>query len=63
MKLRPLYSVVLVAAASSCLMAGGFSKLPVSARAVSLGGTLVTLNDDPNVLFSNPAGIAALGSL
>ena len=63
MRLRLLQSVVLLLAASSVLTAGGFSKLPASARAVSLGGTLVTLSDDPNVIFSNPAGIAALGSL
>ena len=43
--------------------AGGFGKLPVSARTMSLGGTLVALRDDPNVLFSNPAGIAGLTSL
>ncbi|HAV22118.1 MAG TPA: hypothetical protein DCX46_01195 [Bacteroidetes bacterium] len=42
---------------------GGFSKLPVSARAVTLGGSLISLADDPNVLFSNPAGIARLRSI
>ncbi len=44
-------------------MAGGFSKLPVSARAVTFGGSLVGFADDPNVLFYNPAGIGALSSL
>jgi hypothetical protein len=43
--------------------AGGFSKLPISARAVSLGGSLISFADDPNTLFSNPAGIASLNSL
>lgn len=42
---------------------GGFSKLPVSARAVTLGGSLITVSDDPNVVFYNPAGIASLPSL
>ena len=40
--------------------AGGFSKLPVSARAVTMGGSLVSFADDPNSLFYNPAGIASL---
>ncbi len=43
--------------------AGGFGKLPISARAVSLGGRLVALQDDPNVLFSNPSGISGLTGL
>jgi hypothetical protein len=42
---------------------GGFPRLPVSARAVTLGGSLVSFSDDPNVLFYNPAGIAPMHSL
>lgn len=52
-------SVVLTTAAT----AGGFGKLPVSARAVTLGGSLVALQDDPNALFVNPAAIGALTSI
>ena len=63
MNFRLSHTVLVLVAASSVVLPGGFSKLPVSARAVSLGGTMVSLNDDPNVLFSNPAGIAALSSL
>lgn len=43
--------------------AGGFGKLPVSARAVTFGGSLIAVQDDPNALFSNPAAIASLSSL
>ena len=34
----------------------------VSARASALGGNFVTMNDDPNVIFYNPAGLATMQS-
>lgn len=34
-----------------------FLKLDVSPRAAALGGSFVSNNDDPNVIFYNPAGI------
>ena len=58
--------VLLLTLAAFCtgpLFGGGFSKLPNSARAVAFGGSLVSLSDDPNVLFDNPAGIGGISSL
>jgi len=63
MKQRLLYLCVAFFILPTCGIAGGFSKLPVSARAVTLGGSLVSFSDDPNVVFYNPAGIAALKTL
>lgn len=63
MKFRALVLFIATGVLASAAGAGGFGKLPVSARAVTLGGSLVALRDDPNVLFSNPAGIAGLASL
>ncbi len=37
-----------------------FLKLDVSARAAALGGSFVSNNDDPDVIFYNPAGIGLL---
>ena len=37
-----------------------FLNIDMSARAGALGGTFVANNDDPNVIFYNPAGIALL---
>lgn len=37
-----------------------FLKLDMSARAASLGGSFVANNDDPDVIFYNPAGINML---
>ncbi|WP_337866688.1 type IX secretion system protein PorQ [Ignavibacterium sp.] len=37
-----------------------FLKLDMSARAASLGGSFVANNDDPDVIFYNPAGISML---
>ncbi len=37
-----------------------FLKLDMSARAASLAGSYVTNDDDPNVIFYNPAGIGLL---
>ena len=63
MKHRIVVLVFVLLVAGSKSHAGGFSKLPISARTVTLGGSLVSFADDPNVLFSNPAGIASLNSL
>ncbi len=37
-----------------------FLKLDMSARAAALGGSFVANNDDPNVIFYNPAGLDLL---
>ena len=37
-----------------------FLKLDLSARAAALGGTFVSNNDDPDVIFYNPAGLSLL---
>ena len=37
-----------------------FLNLDLSARAAALGGTFVANNDDPDVIFYNPAGIGLL---
>lgn len=37
-----------------------FLKLDMSARAASLGGSFVANNDDPDVIFYNPAGMSML---
>ncbi|MEK6755191.1 MAG: hypothetical protein AABZ02_03460 [Bacteroidota bacterium] len=60
---RVLSVLAVVIFVSAQAAAGGFSKLPVSARAVTLGGSLVSFSDDPNVIFYNPAGIASLKTL
>ncbi len=37
-----------------------FLRSDVSARAAALGGSFVTMTDDPNTIFYNPAGLASL---
>jgi len=37
-----------------------FLRLDMSARAGALGGSFVSNNDDPDVIFYNPAGIQLL---
>lgn len=37
-----------------------FLRVDMSARAAALGGTFVSNNDDPNVIFYNPAGLNSL---
>lgn len=37
-----------------------FLRSDVSARAAALGGSFVTMTDDPNSIFYNPAGLASL---
>ena len=39
-----------------------FLRNDVSARAAALGGSFVTMTDDPNIIFYNPAGLSSLGS-
>jgi hypothetical protein len=63
MKCRVLIVSLVCSLCASVAWAGGFSKLPIGARVVTLGGSLVSVADDPNVLFYNPAGIASLPSL
>ncbi|MDZ7373477.1 MAG: PorV/PorQ family protein, partial [candidate division KSB1 bacterium] len=41
--------------------AGQFLKLPVGARAAALGGTAVSLTDEPASLYWNPGAISTLG--
>jgi hypothetical protein len=60
MNARGIVFIALILCFCVNAQAGGFSKLPVSARAVTMGGSLVSFSDDPNVLFYNPAGIASL---
>lgn len=63
MPLRPLTLAFALAVTATAASAGGFGKLPISARAVTLGGSLVAIQDDPNALFFNPAAIGSLSSL
>jgi hypothetical protein len=63
MQPRSCSLLVLLVATSTLASAGGFGKLPVSARSVALGGSLLTVQNDPNALFSNPAGIASMSSI
>ncbi|MBI3578934.1 MAG: hypothetical protein HY276_03365 [Ignavibacteriales bacterium] len=63
MKQRILSISLLTLLLYGVVVAGGFSKLPSSARAVALGGSLVSFADDPNLVFYNPAGIASLKTL
>lgn len=62
MNTRPTLLLILLMV-PTMLFSGGFSKLPASARAVALGGSLVSFTNDPNVIFYNPAGIASMNSL
>jgi hypothetical protein len=39
-----------------------FLRNDVGARAAALGGSFLTSSDDPNLLFSNPAGLATLST-
>lgn len=63
MKRRIVTLVLMVAVAGLEAFSGGFSRLPIGARAVTMGGSLITFGDDPNVLFYNPSGIATIPSL
>ena len=63
MRARSNYILLAIIVVTRVALSGGFSKLPIGARAVALGGTLVSFSDDPNVVFYNPAGIASMNSL
>ena len=60
--------MVTVAVLCSTLYAGGgenvyeFLRQDVSARAAALSGSFVTMTDDPNVIFYNPAGLSSIGT-
>ncbi len=58
-----LCAVILAGASPARAGSGGtfdFLRTDVGARAGALGGSILTVADDPNLLFYNPAGIATL---
>ena len=59
MKTR-FFMIVCLVAASSCLLAAGFSLSGVGARAISMGGAMRGLGDDFSTVYWNPAGLAFL---
>ena len=62
--MRPfLHSIIASCVIAGSVLAGGFSRLPIGARTVTLGSSLVSFADDPNLVFYNPAGIAPMTSL
>lgn len=58
--------LLLFAVAPAAFSAGNstfeFLRTDVSARAAALGGSFLTMNEDPNILFYNPAGLATISS-
>ncbi len=64
--MKRIFSLIIIVFASlSSLIAGGtydFLRNDVSARAAALGGNFVTIKDDPNSIFYNPAGLASIQS-
>lgn len=64
--LRPALLFCLLAAAGGSRALGGsgttfdFLRTDVGARAGALGGSIVALSDDPNLVFYNPSGLATL---
>ena len=59
-KLFCLFSLILFTAHLSAQTPYDFLKLDASPRAAALAGSFVANNDDPNVIFYNPAGISLL---
>ncbi|HVN48134.1 MAG TPA: DUF3308 domain-containing protein, partial [Bacteroidota bacterium] len=59
-----LYLLIGVFIVSSMLMAQDgtydFLRLDASARTAAMGGSFVSMKDDPNVIFYNPASIATV---
>lgn len=59
-----LATILVVLNASVAISAGNtvfeVLRLDVGARAAALGGSFVTMTDDPNVMFYNPAALATL---
>ncbi|OGU45276.1 MAG: hypothetical protein A2X68_03170 [Ignavibacteria bacterium GWC2_56_12] len=63
MRIRSAFVPILALLMPVSAVSGGFGKLPVSARAVTFGGMMVALQDDPNALFVNPAAIGSLSGV
>jgi hypothetical protein len=63
MNVRTGILIALLLAVGARANGGGFTRLPFSARAVTLGGSLISFTNDPNVLFYNPAAIGPMHSL
>ena len=55
-----IVSACIVATLSAQQAAYDFLRLDVSARAAALNGSFVSMKDDPNVLFYNPAALGTL---
>jgi hypothetical protein len=65
MSLKFFLISILIALSALSLFAGGngtydFLRNDVSARAAALGGSFVTMTDDPNMIFYNPSSLATL---
>lgn len=58
--LIPAILVLIISSLSYSQNTYEFLKLDMSARAAALGGSFVANNDDPDVIFYNPAGISML---
>jgi hypothetical protein len=61
--MKNLVHIILLITFSSCIFAQetfNFLRLDQSPRAAALAGSFVANNDDPNVMFYNPAGISFL---
>ncbi|BDQ02919.1 type IX secretion system protein PorQ [Ignavibacterium sp.] len=58
--LIPAILVLIISSFSYSQNTYEFLKLDMSARAAALGGSFVANNDDPDVIFYNPAGISML---
>ncbi|MEP0860513.1 MAG: type IX secretion system protein PorQ [Ignavibacterium sp.] len=58
--LIPAILVLIISSLSYSQNIYEFLKLDMSARAAALGGSFVANNDDPDVIFYNPAGISML---
>jgi hypothetical protein len=57
--------IILVAHSAILAQPGGtydFLRLDVSPRSAAIGGGWLTMTDDPNAIFYNPAGLASLSS-
>jgi hypothetical protein len=55
-----LQTAVCIEAHAAGTSAFDFLRADVSARAAALGGSFLTITDDPNILFYNPAGLSSL---
>ncbi len=62
---RTIFLVIIAVCCTNLLVAAGtydFLRSDVSARAAALGGNFLTIQDDPNSIFYNPAGLATIKS-